>query len=167
MATPELSSAVHSFLEDLKKIRVHQAKGANPSLKKPLLLLLVLAKIGRGEVKENRIRFSDVEQDLRGLITKHGGDTSAKNPNPEEPFYYLHTSPFWRVKLDESGLSSGRRKKASASLLRKPGSFASLEDALFDELRRSPDGVKAAVKAIANRWWPGGLPSALRSHLGL
>ncbi len=119
----EASTVVKQFIKDLDKVRVHKGRDGRLSLKKPLTLLLVISWISKGKLQTNEIRFSEIEGELRELIRKFG-DSPSNSTNPEEPFFYLHTAPFWSVILDHTSGGVGLRKKASATLLRKPGSFA-------------------------------------------
>ena len=156
-----MTSAVQKFIDDLAKVRVHQSPATGPSLKKPLLLLLVASKIEDGTVRENRIRFGEISEELKALIEQHGNLATNANANPEEPFFYLHTSPFWRVVLDQGASPTGRKKRPSTAALRMPGSYAQLDDQLFVELSASKSACARVREAILKRWWPHGAPHTL------
>ncbi len=158
----EASTVVKQFIKDLDKVRVHKGRDGRLSLKKPLTLLLVLSWIGKGTLQANEIRFSEIEGELRELIRKFGNSPSGST-NPEEPFFYLHTAPFWSVSLDQAGGGVGARKKASATLLRKPGSFVKLSESLFDALVESASQRQLVVDHILAKWWPEGAPSELKT----
>ena len=159
------TTVVQQFIQDLEKVRVHRMRDGGVSLKKPLTLLLVLSRVGKGELTSNEIRFSDLETELRELIRRFG-NTPSGTTNPEEPFYYLHTAPFWTVRLDPAAAGPSHRKKASATLLRKPGSHAKLDDELFRVVSESAKERRDAVEAILARWWPDGAPADLTAEIG-
>ena len=157
------SDTVQKFLANLDSVRVHKSPDGTRALKKPLTLLVVISRIMNGEQTTNELRFADYETQLRDLIAKFGNAASS-SPNPADPFFYLHTSSFWKI---EFGEGIHRPKKPSASLLRKPATYASLDAALFAELASSKNAARTALDGVLGKWWPNGAPDELMQQLGL
>ena len=157
------SESLHKFIANLDSVRVHKSADGTATLKKPLTLLVVLSRILKGELATNVIKFADVEIQLRDAIAKYGS-ASSSSPNPADPFFYLRTSPFWRIVVAEG---RDMPKKPSATALRKDGTYAALNDDLFASLADSTQGVREAMQAILKKWWPEGAPQELTRSLGL
>jgi predicted restriction endonuclease len=157
------SDSVQKFLANLDSVRVHKSPDGTRALKKPLTLLVVISRIMNGVQTTNELRFADFETQLRDLIAKFGNAASS-SPSPADPFFYLHTSPFWRL---EFGEGVHRPKKPSASLLRKPGTHAALDADLFAEMTGSKDSAREAMQGVLAKWWPEGAPEGLTQQLGI
>lgn len=74
-------------LQAFDKIRVWQ-QGGQRAVHKPLLILLALGKLVRGEPL--MMEFSDVEAELKRLLTEFGPSTA-----PSSRHY-----PFWHLRTD-------------------------------------------------------------------
>lgn len=139
------------FLQAIDALRVHRDAEGRPSLKKPLLLLLVLSKLEKGSLTENRIHFTDIERDLTLLIKRHGrrGDTGAASP--DEPFVYLGTASFWHLHYPP-GTPNDRKARRSKKVLRDPATYATLDADVFAVLR-DKDARAEVLRHIAKKWW--------------
>lgn len=147
------------FLQDIDSMRVHRDAEGRASLKKPLLLLLVLSRLESGKLSQNRIHFTDVEAELSALIKKFGRRGGKGSASPEEPFVYMGTARFWNIHYPE-GTDNNRRTRRSKRVLRDPATHATLDATLFTLLNSSPEAREIARKHIEGRWWAGadGLP---------
>jgi len=54
------TDSIETFLADVQSMKLHVSSAFGTALKKPLLLLLVLARIDRSEKQENRFSFSEL-----------------------------------------------------------------------------------------------------------
>lgn len=154
------------LLEDIAGLRVHHDSEGRPSLKKPLLLLLVLSRIESDKLTENRIRFGDIEKELAELIARHGTRGGKTSTNPEEPFFYLATSPFWTLHYPDS-IEDSPKVRRSKRALRDPATYAALADDVFALLLRSKPARTELTTRLVERWWPAEAGSALRTDLDL
>lgn len=157
------SPRIQQFVLDLDSVRVHRSPNGTQSLKKPLLLLLVLKKIRSGTLRENSILFADIEAELATWIRNFGA-VGSNSPGPAEPFYHLRSSPFWRIDGCEMG-PNAHCKPFSASALKASKVAAHLDDDLFAELAAHSEGCSAAIEAVLRKWWPGGAPDSLKQAL--
>lgn len=142
------------FLERLTRLRLDTARFGKdrPALKKPLLLLLALSMLERGELAENRIAFTAVEARLKKLIARFGLSPSKSAEGPHMPFYHLgNDGGFW--------LLSPRLAKQTArpplTFFRDPACFATFADErLFQRLRDDPDARARAAATLLTCHWP-------------
>ena len=154
------------FLGELRNVIVNKS-GLGEARKKPLLLLLVLAMIKSGELRESRILFEDVEKRLSELIIEYGGRTTKSGAKPEQPFFHLRTSPFWELTVVASLPTNNNKKTVARKVLSAPGTFAQLRPSICDLVRRSSAARDEIVDTILRRWWTVDEAARLRSELGL
>jgi putative restriction endonuclease len=98
-----------NFLHAIRKISVFERNGQR-AVHKPLLTLLALARFQAGAV---RLVFSEIEQQLQGLIMEFGTTGLSNTPKAHYPFWYLQTDGFWEVE-NAASLSPRKAKSASA-----------------------------------------------------
>ncbi len=154
------------FKQQIDGLKVHRDPVEGPSLKKPLLLLLVISRMHRGLLRDNQVRFVDVEQELAGLIREFGWRTLGAGPSPEQPFERLASSPIWRLQV-AGGVSRGLGKALPRAVLRDPSTHASLEEKTFSWLQGSADARAQASRVLLERWCPADRHDAIRARLGL
>jgi putative restriction endonuclease len=155
-------AVLEDFLSDLERMSVNKST-AGESRKKPLLLLLVLAMMEHGRLRDNKIHFSEVEE---RLAVEHGGRPTQHGPKPEQPFFHLRTSPFWELTIP-GGAPETNKKTVSKKQLGAPGAFAALRPALFTLWRGSGIARQEAVRAILQRWWHPDDAARVRAALDL
>lgn len=158
------TKSLDEFLKQIAEIHMNRSTLLGPALKKPLLLLLLIAKIERGEMDQNRLHFSDIRGELTELIQRFGGRPIRSGAKPEQPFCHLRTSPFWNLATQREYPSS---ETARVSDLMMPGSFASFDSAIYDVLRHSSQGRFQVFQFILDRWWPETLHDEIREQLGM
>lgn len=148
---PPMSSreAVDEFIAEIGQIKVHRT-AAGVSLKKPALLLVVLARLGRGELADNKIRFRDVEPDLAELLRKLTGRAVS---GLAEPFDRMKTSRFWILHLPE-GATTESSKPLTKQILVHDECWAELRPELFRALVGSPDARKRVASEVVGRFLP-------------
>jgi predicted restriction endonuclease len=149
--TSDDRAVLDDFLRELGSVVVNKSP-AGEARKKPLLVLLVISMLKHGTLRENKIRFTDVEERLSRLINDFGGRPTESGPKPEQPFYHLRTSPFWELTIP-GGLPANNKKTLAKKVLAGPGAFASLRASLFALLQRNGAAREEAVNAILQRWW--------------
>lgn len=159
-------AVLDQFLSEIEDISVHRSETLGPSLKKPLLVLLVLSRIHSGKLKENRVRLPDVHEELGDLIAKHGGRHGKSGPAPEMPFYHLKTAPFWDLHLSEE--PSGRKGRTPPRrILNASSTHGSLRADVFSLLSSSKEARREATETLLKKWWPADEQVELRRRLGI
>lgn len=146
---PMSSDAVDEFIAEIGQIKVHRT-AAGVSLKKPALLLVVLARLGRGEVPDNRIRFRDVEPELAKLLRELTGKAAS---GLAEPFDRMQTSGFWKLHVPE-GTAAEPSKPLTKQVLVHDECWAELRPELFQALVSSPEARKKVAVEIVGRFVP-------------
>ncbi|MEZ4453123.1 MAG: hypothetical protein R3B09_26920 [Nannocystaceae bacterium] len=154
------------FKHHVDALKVHRDPVEGPSLKKPLLLLLVISRLERGLLRQNEIRFREVEKELAELIREFCWRTMSASPCPEQPFERMASSPLWRLHVAE-GVVRGARKALPRRALRDPRTFATLEDDIFLWLSQSREARAVATGVVLERWCPSEKHAPLRTRLGL
>ena len=163
--TPHEQQTLARFTEQILKIRVHRDRSGAPSLKKPLLLLLVLARIERGSLTENRISFTSIANELRELIRQFGQRNTRSGVSADQPFVYMKTAPFWELHLPPNAPET-TRDQCKRSVLGHPDTYAALENDVFTLLSASPEARRQLAETILGQWWKEPVRTELGLHLG-
>lgn len=138
------------------ELGVHRS-GGEASLKKPMLLVTVVAKLSRGQIQGDHITFETIEADFKRVLEAATGKPAG---NLAEPFVRLQTSSFWRIRAPE-GIEVGPAKRT----LMRDDVWAELG---ADALQRlgSRDACEAALESLIARWVPEARQAAVRAELG-
>ena len=108
----EDAAALKDFLHQVSTMKVHRSARYGVAKKKQLFVLLLIARIGNRRLASNRVHFSDVEEELGDLISRFGGRSEIDGPKPEQPFFHLSSSPFWKVHLAEQTVKNAQATPA-------------------------------------------------------
>ncbi len=157
---------INSFIQDIYNLRVYKNNKHGTALKKPLLVLLLLAKIERGEVLSNRIHFCEIEDELNELIKKYAYPRSISNPKPEQPFYHLSSANFWELKLPDN-VNKDLSKTLSIKSLRKPDVYGYFESNLFNILIKDKEVRAKLIRLVVDTWWQNETGKQILNYLGL
>lgn len=110
---------------------------------KPLLLLLALGRIQRGEGRW--VRFEEIEDPLRRLLEEFG--PPRRSHHPEYPFWHLRSDGLWVVENDESLSTIGSGSNPPITVLREQG-VGSLPENVYEMLRNDPRLVAEAAQVV-------------------
>lgn len=152
MATSNPTSSSTELFADL---RTHRS-GGEASLKKPMLLLTVITKLARGQIRGDHIDFKAIESDYGRVLEAATGKSSG---NLAEPFVRLQTSPYWKIRAPE-GVEVASVKR---TLLREDV-WASLDESTLAELA-SEQACRNAAEQLIERWVPEARKESLRRIL--
>ena len=148
------------LLEAFDRLNVWKKRGVRAP-HKPLLLLLVLGRVRRGEPRLASYG-RDVHESLKKLLKDFGSPRS--HLRPERPFWHLRSD---RVRSDLSQSESGKLWELAGAegLSERPGPTAAilirqdvrggLAEPLHKLLRRQPRLLQEAAKSTAARTLPG------------
>jgi hypothetical protein len=152
------------FIADATKgLDVHEHRGLGKAVKKPLLLLLVLAHFERNPKHGARFHFSELEDELGDLITRFGGREG--RPRPNQPYQYLDGQCGWTVRTSD-GARIGHAGDEPLKLLRSSNTWAELSREIAALFMNRAARAKAASAIIAF-WWPQKLGQKIRDKLRL
>lgn len=108
---------------------------------KPALVIAVIEAIAAGEIKNNQIRFQDIEARYISTLEKWQPE---KTPL-KYPFYHMEGDGFWHLKWN--GEQPTKRISPSAKFLRENIDYAYFDNALWD-LLQDEEARKGYIEAI-------------------
>jgi putative restriction endonuclease len=149
----------------LEKIRhvVVWKRGEERAPHKPLLILLALGRVVRGE--DRMAPFPDIEQKLRRLLEEFG--PPRQSVHPEYPFWRLQRDGIWEVEGADSLPRRSGNKEPLVSELRAreiPGGFPEEIDRAF---REDPLLVAEAALTVLQNHFPESLHAEILAADGL
>jgi putative restriction endonuclease len=128
-------------------------RGGERAPHKPLLILLSLARLQRGEPR--LIGFDELYDPLRRLLIEFG--PCRKSFHPEYPFWHLQSDGLWEIpQIDEFKrdlASRSRQNNPPKSVLLRVGAEGGLPEHLHRRLRRDPALVNDIVSQILEDNW--------------
>lgn len=131
------------FLDSLSKLHTW-TRGAERAPHKPLLVLLVLARVRQGLPR--LVEFREIEDQLRALIEL---TAPGRRGHPEYPFWRLQADGIWEVP-DATQLSTrDSNSDPTVSELRDQRIQGGLPREIFEALRADPELVLTAVRTVA------------------
>ena len=154
-----------ALFERIDKLNVWK-RGNERAPHKPLLLLLVLARLQRGES-----RIAHYERDIRGQLRKLLVDFGPprKAYRPENPFWYLRSDDLWEIPDEDlaeirgGGLVGGPTDR----LLRDTNAHGGLPAAAHRLLRQKPELVGEAARRLLEGHFPATLHEPILDEVGL
>jgi putative restriction endonuclease len=133
---------------------------------KPLLLLLALAAVHRGEGR--LMPYRDVHERLRELLIDFG--PPRKSFHPEQPFWRLQNDgDFWEIPETEglSGLQGpSPPPNVSSKLLLDADVHGGFSPAVYEELRRKPELVNQIASELLAEHFPSSLHDSILDAVG-
>ncbi len=135
----------NEYLYDLYRIAFLSVKQKSTNgvtnAAKPALVISVIEAIAAGEIKNNQIRFQDIEARYISTLEKWQPE---KTPL-KYPFYHLVGDGFWHLKW--KGERPTKRISPSAKFLRENIDYAYFDNALWD-LLQDEEARKGYIEAI-------------------
>jgi putative restriction endonuclease len=160
-----MKDVLDEFLVQIDLLNLN-INGGKPALKKPLCLLLIISKFENQLIKENKIRFTDLEKELGELITAFGGRSNKSGPKANQPFQYMNSSDFWVLNLP-AGVELTHKRDLPIKILREQETFVQLQDDIFEMLKTSREYRAIAADFILKKWWPETIQEEILSTLSL
>ncbi|MFB7913840.1 phosphorothioated DNA-binding restriction endonuclease [Streptomyces sp. NPDC056061] len=145
------------WLERAAELRQWTRSGARAP-HKPLLFLYALGRFQRDA--EGELRYSAVEEDLKGLLAEYG---PSNRTTPSYPFHHLVADGVWEVRTDRGTDSPG----SGVRELREAGAAGRLVPELRSALRRDPSLVGRIARVLLDRNFPPSLHGDLCEAVGL
>jgi putative restriction endonuclease len=149
-------------LDAFRQIR-SWAQGDKRAPHKPLLLLMALARLQRGEGQW--LRFSEIEGPFRELLGQFGPEGSERNPH--YPFWRLRSDGIWVIP-EEAELVSSQTRSGDVRLaeLRSIGARGSLRADLYEHLRARPEVANTLARQILEDGFPPSLHESILEAVG-
>ncbi|WNF28414.1 HNH endonuclease [Streptomyces sp. C11-1] len=125
---------------------------------KPLLFLYALSRFQQNA--DDELRYSAVEEDLRGLLAEYGPGTRT---TPAYPFHHLVSDGVWEVRTERGPGSPGTGVRE----LRATGAAGRLAPELRAALRREPSLARRMARVLLDLNFPPSLHGELCEAVGL
>ncbi|OGA46128.1 MAG: hypothetical protein A3F74_20340 [Betaproteobacteria bacterium RIFCSPLOWO2_12_FULL_62_58] len=150
------------LLERFDRIRVWQ-RGGQRAVHKPLLVLLALGRLWRGEPAA--AQFAAIEDDLRKLLEQFGPSSAASSRH--YPFWHLRTDGLWT--LDGPARILDRPSGATPNLteLRDGQVAGGFAPEVVEMLRRDPLLIPRIARRIVEAHFPESLQQDVLDAVGL
>jgi putative restriction endonuclease len=161
--TSEISRMTdEEVLRAFDRIRVWERDGQR-AVHKPLLVLLALARLARGEPQ--MAEFAEIDKPLRNLLAEFGPSSAAKTRH--YPFWHLRTDGLW--KLDGPAFILNRPPGATPTLteLRQDHVSGGFDPKVVEALKRRPDLVGRLARRIVEAHFPESLQQDVLYAVGL
>lgn len=158
---------VTDFLHQLETVNVWRW-GSQRAPHKPLLLLLTLASVLRGEDRQQP--YTAIDDNLRRLLTEFG--PYRKSTHPEYPFWRLQNDgDFWEIPQRKELLADlhGRRRvdDIPASLLREHHATGGFSQSVYELLWRDQRLAKEIVARTLQAHFPPTMHEAILDAVGM
>ena len=138
-------------------------RGTERAPHKPLLLLLVLARVQQGG--ENAFPFEEIEKPLQDLLREFG--PTRKSYHPEFPFWHLQSDGCWILTdADRMKTRTGRFQVTRGELLRN-AAVARVPESLWSSLCERPTQIQSLATTLMLEFWPSTLHQAIADAVGL
>lgn len=138
-------------------------RGEQRAVHKPLLLLVALGRVQRGEPR--LVAFREVEQRLRELLKAYG--PYRKHDHPEYPFWRLQNDGFWEVPEADQLETRASNTDAKLTELRALGSGGFMEGVQARLLEGGDSLVRQLARGVLRRHFPESYHAPLATDAGL
>jgi len=143
-------------------IRVWQ-QGGKRAVHKPLLILLTLGRLARGE--SPMVEFSDIDGPLTSLLTEFGPSSAARSRH--YPFWHLRTDGLWELTGPDAILNRPPGATPTLTELRTGHVAGGLTPDIVAALRRRPELISAVARRIVEAHFPESLQQDVLEAVGL
>jgi putative restriction endonuclease len=146
---PDLKNYIQAF----SKLNANRS-GDHVSPHKPVMLLAVLALAEAGQLKENKIYYT---QDLLDIFKSFFQTVAQPGDacNPYFPFFHLKTDKFWHLKpiAGKEAIAAAFTTVRGPSQITENFEYAFLDDDLFCLISSAPDR-DILRQTLIDRWFP-------------
>jgi len=143
-------------------IRVWQ-QGGKRAVHKPLLILLALGRLARGE--PHMAEFSDIDEPLSKLLSEFGPSSAARSRH--YPFWHLRTDGLWELSGPGSILDRPPGATPTLTELRREHVAGGLPPALANAFRRKPELIAVVAQRLVEAHFPTSLQQDVLDAVGL
>jgi len=161
--SPRMSNdlAAEQFLRRIDSLKVW-SRGEERAPHKPLLLLLALGELQRGN---ESIAFAQCKERLTNLLREFG--PSRRSYHPEFPFWHLQSDQVWTAVPARDLAPRRAGNSPSAKYLIAAETNGRFPEPLADLLRSSPHLVSEAAQRLLERHFPETLHPDILAAVGL
>jgi putative restriction endonuclease len=157
-----MSLTEFELLERFDRIRVWQRRGQR-AVHKPLLVLLALGRLWRGEPAT--AQFADIEADLRLLLEQFGPSSAAASRH--YPFWHLKTDGLWALNGPARILDRPPSATPNLTELREGQIAGGFSPDVLSALRDDLALIPRIARRIVEAHFPGSLQHDVLAAVGL
>lgn len=139
------------------------SRGGERAPHKPLLLLLALGRVQRGE--DRLVKFEEIEIPLKNLLMEYG--PSRKSYHAEFPFWHLRSDGLWEIPGEDLLTPKKGGSSPTVGSLRENVAEGGMPVEYHDMLRNDPALLSHAVETILNSHFPSSMHEELLNSVGL
>jgi putative restriction endonuclease len=150
------------LLEKFDRIRVWQ-RGGQRAVHKPLLVLLALGRLWRGEPPA--VEFAAIESALKKLLDQFGPTSAAASRH--YPFWHLKSDGLWVLAGPPGVIERPAGATPNLSELRDGKVSGGFAPEVLDALRAAPDLLPRIARRIVEAHFPGSLQQDVLDAVGL
>jgi putative restriction endonuclease len=151
-----------ALLDAFDRIRVWQ-KGGQRAVHKPLLVLLALGRLWRGE--QPKAEFSAIEESLRNLLNQFGPSSAAASRH--YPFWHLRTDGLWILQGPKAILDRPPSATPTLAELREEHVTGSFAPAILEVLERERSLIPRIARRIVEAHFPDSLQQDVLNAVGI
>lgn len=156
------SSRSAGILEKVRNVRFWK-RGEERAPHKPLLFLLALGRVTRGE--ERLALFPDIEHKLARLLEEFG--PPRQSVHPEYPFWRLQRDGLWEVQGADHLPRRRSNQDPLASAMRRNRVSGGFPEEIDRAFREDPSLVAAAALTVLQNHFPSSLHAEILAAAGL
>ncbi len=149
-------------LETFEQFRVWQ-RGGSRAVHKPLLILLELGRLARGDV--SAIEYSEIEPKLISLLDEFGPAGASKSRH--YPFWHLRSDGFWELRGPTQILERPAGATPNITELRTHRVTGNFVPAVRDALVSDPALLREVANRIVGAHFPESIQSDVLAAVGL
>ncbi len=152
------------LLDRFDKIQLGKSGAARkqPAAHKPLLVLLALGELSRGN---DAVAFRDLDVRLKALLKAYGPWTPI--PRPEYPFWRLQNDGLWKVMADGPPILPNDQGDARRRDLLGKHARGGFEDDILHVLKADPRNVEVVARRLLDMHFPETLHQGILDDVGL
>ena len=143
----ERNADLESMLQKFEEIRMWKDNG-RPAAQKPLVVLLALAKLSRGQ---ERISYREVDERLPKLVEQFL--PMRPRPKPEQPFWRLRSDGVWKVD-PEGRIRMTDKRDAFRSDLKKYDATGRFSEDVLTILKSDPRNIGILASQLLDSNFP-------------
>jgi len=148
-----------ALIARFESIRVW-SQGDRRAVHKPLLVLLMLGRLFRGETSA---QFADIEEELQGLLQQFGPSSAAATRH--YPFWHLRTDGVWVLNGPKALLS--RPPGASPTLAEARTLSGAFSEEVLAAFQAHPEWIAVVAQRIVASHFPESLQADVLAAVGL
>jgi len=147
--------------ESVQNLNVWQ-RGDQRAPHKPLLILLALGRIVRGQ--ERLAAFTEIDEPLRRLLVQFG--PPRKSVHSEYPFWRLQTNGLWEVVSEPLGRRKGNTDPLKSELIAK-SAMGGFPEKIWEELKNNRRFLAKTALYLLKSSFPESIHSDILNEVGL